>query len=508
MTMAKGKSMTNRFIFLAAILFWVSSSSAQTTPTSAPADSGPFQPTRESLKHYECPEWFRDAKFGIWCHWGPDSVPGIYNNYARDMWRQGSSEYAWHLAHFGHPSKVGYEAVIESWKAEKFDPDALMARFKAAGAKYFFALATHHDNFDCFDSKSHSWNSVNHGPHKDIVGLWRQAAIKAGLRFGVSSHADDRGWNYMYGAQLSDVTGPLAGVPYVGRNPALAELYNTPASAKDKATDEWKQKWLRRHMDLVDNYHPDFLYFDSGIPHGNYGMQLIAHYLNASAADHGGKVDAVVNIKADSFVHDYERGVPQTLQDKPFQSESSLSGWFYMSHNPKVDPASLVKDAPTVIHSLADVVSKNGCYLINMPQRGDGSLYPECEQVLDELSQWMPINGEAIFNTRPWTTFGEGPTTLAKGGMNELHQPMTVKDIRFTQSKDGHWLYAIVCGVPVEPVTIASLAPIANRISSIQLLGSDEKLKWDAGPAGVVIQPVAKWPCRHAVTFKLEMKDR
>ncbi len=136
------------------------------------------------------------------------------------MYHQGGSSYKWHLEHYGHPSKVGYKDVIESWKAEKFDPDALVAKYKAAGAKYIVALATHHDNVDCFDSTYHEWNSVKHGPHKDIVGLWREAALKAGLRFGVSSHADERGWHYMYEARLSDTTGPLAGVPYDGANPA------------------------------------------------------------------------------------------------------------------------------------------------------------------------------------------------------------------------------------------------------------------------------------------------
>ena len=431
------------------------------------ADESANLPTIQSFASYRCPDWFRDAKFGIWSHWGPDSVPGIGNNYARDLWRQGGGEYKYHLEHYGHPSKAGYEAVVESWKAEKFDPDALVGKFKAAGARYVVALATHHDNVDCFDSAHHSWNSVKHGPHKDIVGLWREAALKAGLRFGVSSHADNRGWNYMYGAQLSDTTGALAGVPYVGRNPELAELYNAPKSQRENASEEWKQKWLKRHLDLLDKYQPDLLYFDSGIPHGAHGLQLIAHYLNANKAQHGGNVEAVVNVKAGSFVRDYERGVPQTLQATPWQDDTSLSGWFYMSKSLKVDPASIAKDTPTVIHTLADVVSKNGNLLMNFPQRGDGSLYPECEQVLEELARWMPVNGEAIFGTRPWTTFGEGPTTFAPKGMNELRHPMTAKDIRFTQTKDGKIIYAIVCGVPSEAVVIASLAPVAAAIDSI-----------------------------------------
>lgn len=469
-----------------------------------PSLNVPFTPEMESFKQYQCPEWFRDAKFGIWSHWGPASIPG-FNNYARDMWHPGSDEYKWHLKHFGHPSKFGYKDVIESWKAEKFDPDALVARYKAAGARYVVALATHHDNFDCFDSTHHEWNSVKKGPNKDIVALWRAATLKAGLRFGVSSHGCERGWNWMYGARLSDPDGPLAGVPYQGADPAYAALYNSPRNPKDKPPESWKEKWLRRHLELVDKYRPDLLYFDGGIPHGQYGMDLIAHYLNSNARDHHGAVQGVVNVKAGSFVRDIERGVPLTLQEKPWQDDTSLSGWFYMSHDPNVDPASLVKNTPTIIHTLADVVSKNGNLLLNFPQRGDGSLYPECEQVLDELAKWMPIHGEAIFGTRPWTTFGEGPTTFEpKTWLNELQNSMTTQDIRFTQSKDGGTLYAIVCGVPSEPVRIKSLAK--TNIAAVSLLGSAAKIDWKQEGDALVIQPVAKWPTDHAVAFKIALE--
>ena len=472
--------------------------------TLLPQESGPFQPEMNSFKTYQCPDWFRDAKFGIWSHWGPDSIPGISNNFAHDMWSQGGGDYNWFLAHFGHPTKFGYLDLIESWKAEKFDPDALVTRYKAAGAKYIVALATHHDNVDDFDSTYHEWNSVKHGPHKDIVGLWRNATLKAGLRFGVSSHADERGWNYMYGARLSDKTGPLAGVPYQGANPEYAALYNNPTKSNDKPPESWKQEWLKRHVDLVDKYKPDLLYFDGGIPHGPYGMALIAHYLNANAAAHEGKVEAVVNVKAGTFVSDKERGMATKLEDKPWQDDTSLSGWFYISHNPHNDPASLVKDAPTVICTLIDVVSKNGNLLMNFPQRGDGSLYPECEQVLDELTKWMPINGEAIFDTRPWTTFGEGPLLIFDKYMNELHQPLTWQDIRFTTK--GNVLYAFCCGIPQGPVIIKALGPEADKIAGISLLGSGEKISWQAAADAVTIQPSATWPCDHAVCYKITLR--
>ena len=466
-----------------------------------PTPVATFEPTIASFQQYRCPEWFRDAKFGIWSHWGPASVPGISNNYPSDMYSQGSADYQWHLQHYGHPSEVGYKDVIQSWKAEKFNPDALMQKYKAAGAKYFVALATHHDNFDNWDSSANPWNSVKVGPHKDIIGLWRAATLKAGLRWGVSSHADERGWNYMYRARLADTTGPKAGVPYDGANPAYQSLYNTPAGPKDKPSEEWLQRWLVRHTELVDKYQPDLLYFDGGIPHGMFGRELIAHYLNANAAAHGGKLEAVVNVKAGSFVRDYERGVSATLQEQPWQDDTSLSGWFYMNHNPHNDAHSNIKDAATVIDTLADVVSKNGNLLLNFPQRGDGSLYPECETVLAELAQWMPINGEAIFGTRPWTTFGEGPSVIPDKYMNELMAPLTARDIRFTTK--GDVLYAICLGLPDQEIRLVSLGAQASAVKSVELLGSAEKLRWSATPGGLVIQPPSAWPCQHAVTFKI-----
>jgi alpha-L-fucosidase len=231
----------------------------------------------------------------------------------------------------------------------------------------------------------------------------------------------------------------------------------------------------------------------------------VADYLNANAKAHQGNQQAVVT--TGSLLPYRERGMSPTLQEKPWLDVSSLSGWFYMNHNPHADTHSNIKDAPTVIHTLADVVSKNGNLLINFPQRGDGSLYPECEHVLDELAKWMPANGEAIFETRPWTNCGEGPTQLEPKGMNELMQPMTWKDIRFTQSKDGKTLYAIVCGIPQGPLTISSLGSVADKIQAVNLLGSTENVSWQASRNGFVIQPSPTWPCAHAVVYRISMKD-
>ena len=445
-------------VTLAAVVAMLSlRSPVQAAPASAapgngisamPKTDGPFQPSWESLRHYQMPEWFRDAKFGIWSHWGPASVPGIGNSYPEEMYQQGSSSYKWHLAHYGHPAKVGYKDVIKSWQAEKFDPDRLMAKYKAAGAKYFVALASHHDNFDNFASTYNSWNSVRVGPHKDIVGLWRDAATRQGLRFGVSWHADQRGWDYYTPSYGSDKSGPFAGVPYDGQDPANAALYNPPHEPKTKPSPDWLERWTKRQTELIDLYHPDLLYYDGGISFPDAGgLQVVAHFLNANTRLHGGHSEAVLNTKDDNFVRDYERGEPIMISPTPWQCDTSLGGWFFLD-NPIADFHSRSKDTATVIHLLADIVSKNGNLLLNFPQRGDGSLYPECEKVLDGLAQWMPINGEAIFGTRPWLRNGEGPSNLpAAKYMNELKQPLTWQDVRFTTKAGPSMPFAWGCPI-------------------------------------------------------------
>jgi len=190
-------------------------------------EEGPFEPTWESLKQFRCPEWFNDAKLGIWAHWGPQAVPGAGDWYARNMYYEGHEQYKYHLENYGHPSKFGYKDIIPLWKAENFDPDALISLYKRAGAKYFAALATHHDNFDCWDSAYHRWNSVNMGPKKDIVGLWREAALKHGLRFAVTEHMV-RCYNWFITNKGCDKEGPYAGVPYDGNDPAYEDLYFPP----------------------------------------------------------------------------------------------------------------------------------------------------------------------------------------------------------------------------------------------------------------------------------------
>jgi alpha-L-fucosidase len=260
----------------------------------------PFKPDWVSLTNYQCPEWFRDAKFGIWSHWGPQSVPEGGDWYARNMYVQGHPAYQLHMTKYGHPSKVGYKDVVEKWKAEMFDlaqADQLMQLYKDAGAKYFVSMGVHHDNFDLWNSKFHKWNAVNMGPRKDIVGIWAAAARKQGLRFGVSEHLE-RSYSWFNTNKRSDTNGPLVGVPYDGNDPKLADFY-FPPHADESMTyptnppEWWMHQWRDRINDLVDSYHPDLLYTDGGIPFGEVGISTDGKLIVRSLAQGSVKIKSV-----------------------------------------------------------------------------------------------------------------------------------------------------------------------------------------------------------------------
>jgi len=479
------------------------------TRVTAEEKARPFEPTLESLKQYECPEWFRDAKFGIWSHWGPQSVPMEGDWYARNMYIPGQRQYQQHLETYGHPSTNGWKDIIPLWKAEKFDPDRLMALYKKAGAKYFVSMGVHHDNFDLWASKYQRWNAVNFGPQRDIVGAWQQAAKKQGLPFGVSEHLGASFWWWQVNKQ-SDTNGPFAGVPYDGANPEFQDLYHWPAAASDtnnwySSDPRWQEHWLKRITDLVDSYHPDLLYSDGGPAFYNAtGYGLIAHLYNTHPNPRGGKVQAVYTSKQRSegrWVEDVERGVMPGINPEPWQTDTSIGDWFYNKHW-KFRPVSWT------IHMLVDIVSKNGNLLLNVVQRPDGTLDPEVEQDLTRLSDWMSVNGEGIYGTRPWLIHGEGPVR-AKGGHFKEDFAYTARDIRFT-AKGDQTLYAFALGWPengrLEIASVARLPGVKGRISDVRLLGHRGKLKWTHDATGLHVQLPAHRPCDHAVALKITGK--
>ena len=483
-----------------------------------PIAPGEFSSQAQSLTNYSCPEWFRDAKFGIWAHWGPQAVPRAGDWYARNMYLQGSPQYESHLKKYGHPSVKGYKDIIPLWKAEKWDPDALMALYVKAGAKYFVSMGVHHDNFDLWNSKFHSWNAVKMGPHRDIVGDWKQAAQKYGVRFGVSEHlgpsfgwfAPSHGYDQFYepGAKL--------GIPYDGADPKYEELYH-PANNEPfrwgpswyATNSAWHQEWFNRIKDLLDQYQPDLLYTDGGIPFGEVGRSLLAHFYNSNAAAHGGKLEAVYNFKdlgtgefiPHAGVEDVERGVLKDINPLPWQTCTSMGDWFYSD-------GFKYKTTAEVVHMLADIVSKNGNLLLNVVLYADGSLPPESRQFLDEMAAWMAVNGEAIYGTRPWQVFGEGPTVAAAGHFKE-NTTYTPHDLRFTAK--GGVLYAILLGWPSEgTIMVTSLAKTGdaqvNQIEQVELLGRPGNLKFTQTPAGLNVELPAQKVSDMACTLKITGK--
>ena len=472
-------------------------------PAAAPLEisEGPFKPDMDSLKQYKCPDWFRDAKFGIWAHWGPQAVPMDGDWYARHMYEQGSGQNKYHLAHYGHPSEFGYKDIIALWKAEKFDPERLMALYKKAGARYFVSMGSHHDNFFLWNSKIHRWNAAAMGPKRDILGDWQKAAQKQGLRFGVSEHLG-ASFTWFQSSHGSDKTGPKAGVPYDGADPKYQDLYHFPAEPGDKdwysKNPRWHRIWFDSIKELLDGYHPDLLYTDGGVPFGNeVGRGLIAHHYNSSAARNGGKVDVVYTCKQKSegrWIEDLERDVMPKINPDPWQTDTSIGDWYY-NRNWKFRPVSWT------IHMLVDIVSKNGNLLLNVVQRPDGSLDPEVEQALEQMAEWVAVHGEAIYETRPWLVYGEGRVS-AKGE----DFAYTAQDIRFTTK--GATLYAIALGWPADGrLVVRSLAKPAdggNAITGVSLLGYDGKIEWNQTAEGLIVtlppKKVSEYTCGLKIT--------
>jgi alpha-L-fucosidase len=421
--------------------------------------------------------------------------------------------YTYHVQHYGHPSKFGYKDLLPLWKAERWNPEQLMALFKKVGAKYFVSMGAHHDNFFLWNSKIHKWNSVNIGPKKDVVGLWQQAAKKEGLRFGVSEHLA-ASFTWFQTNKWSDKTGPLAGVPYDGNDPQYEDLYYWKAAPGDDAwltTDTaYHKKWLANITELIDMYQPDLLYSDSELPFGKVGETMLAHFYNQDIKKNNGKLEAVYNSKRrpseGRWVQDIERGVMDSISPYPWQTDTSIGDWYYRT-------GQKYRTGTEIIQMLVDIVSKNGNLLINVVQTPEGDLEQDVLNILDEIAAWTPVNGEAIYGSRPWKVYGEGPSTSTNkpkgkfGGVSD-ERAFQADDIRFTTK--GETLYAFCMSAPKGDITIASLGKESKvnskKIASITLLGSDEKLKWKQSDKSLVITKPTKLPAWQVTTYKIEFK--
>jgi alpha-L-fucosidase len=516
---------------------------------------GPFQPTWASLtQNYRVPEWFRDAKFGIWAHWSAQCVPEQGDWYARQMYVQGNPVYEHHVKTYGHPSTFGFMEMDHLWKAERWEPEKLMRLYERAGAKYFFALANHHDNFDAYASKHHAWNSVNVGPKRDIVGTWAKVARARGLRFGVSNHSA-HAWHWFQVAYGYDAEGPQRGVRYdaarltradgkgkwwdgldpqelyTGRNMVVPDGITSIRGMKDwheKNDRVWTEspppnnpafteKWFLRCQDLIDQYQPDVVYFDNTeLPLGQAGLDIVAHYYNANIARNQGKLDAVVNAKhmqpehVPGLVEDIERGVASGIRPHPWQTDTCIGAWHYSR---AVAERNEYKTAGQVIRMLLDIVSKNGNLMLSIPLRGDGSIDQREQAFLEELAAWMQTSSEGVFGSRPWKVYGEGPATLETpeagefGGARDVRtRPYTLEDMRFMVKANALYAY-LLAPKPAAQVVIKSLATSSphiggRKVSHVALVGGSG-LEWSQGERGLEVKLPDRLPSSEAVALRI-----
>lgn len=471
-----------------------------------------FEPTLESFQQYKYPEWFRDAKFGIWAHWGPQAVPRQGDWYAKKMYQEGSDHYKFHLEHYGHPSKFGYKDIIPLWKAERWNPEQLMKLYKKVGAKYFVSMGTHHDNFFLWNSKIHRWNAVNMGPKKDVVGMWQKAAKKEGLRFGVSEHLG-ASYTWFQSSHEADTTGPMAGITYDGANPEFEDLYHPKTDTNDTAwltnNPENHKNWLKNITELIDIYQPDLLYSDSELPFGEIGRTMLAHYYNQDMVKNGGRLEAIYSCKIHPsegrWVQDIERGAMDSISPYPWQTDTSIGDWYYRTGQKYMT-------GTEVIQMLVDIVSKNGNLLLNVVQTPEGDLEQDVLNILNEIANWIAINGEAIYSTRPWKIYGEGPSTKNQekghfGGVKDI-RTYEATDIRFVTK--GEILYAFCMNTPNGDIKISSLGKSSNlnerTISSVKMLGSKSNIQWEHGPENLTIKKPSVLPAWSVIGFRIEFE--
>lgn len=470
------------------------------------------------FQKFKCPQWFKDAKFGLWLHWGPQTIPtkggGWYANHMYvdnpDPNFFGHSAWPYHRLNFGHQADFGYKDVCNLWKAEKFDAEQTVQQFKKWGARYVAIIANHHDNFDLFNSSVHKWNTVNVGPKRDLVGEFAEASRHNGLKWVATAHTA-RAQSYMASAFGADKTGPRKGEQYDGRL-TLADgkgkwwegldpqqLYATHYPA-------FEAEVRQRHIELVNNYRPDMLYFDDGnIPNT---MMDACIQLYENNLKQNGSIQSIVTVKdkQQGTILDFEMGIADGMPAEYWQTDTSFNkDWFLKTE----ENAELNHDARTLKELLVDIVSKRGSILLNVAVYPDGSIPDDQFAVLEEFGAWLNANGEAIYATEPWKIHGTGGA--AEGGKFKERRvnstPWDANVHRFTCNKDKKTMYIHVFGNPTGDLYFPSLANKAlfnGKVKNVSLLGrANESVKWSMKPQGLNIQIPQNLPDKNCNIFKV-----
>ena len=470
---------------------------------------GPYRPDWETLRSFEIPQWYQDAKFGIFITWGVYAVPGAVNEwYPHNMYRPGDPAYEDFQKRYGSLENLGYKDFIPKFRAEKWDPADWVDLFKRAGAKYVIPVAEHHDGFSMYDSDLSDWTAVKMGPHRDIVGDLAQATRAAGLHFGLSSHRAEHNYYYGEGRSIrSDVNDPKYASFYGPAHAWMNDPHFITYNEWSWVSEAWTRDWLARAVELTEKYKPEVFYFDGGVGHPVFRRsvtEFAAFYYNYAARNN---FPAVINFKdysmqEDSGSRDYERALLPGIEAKHWQTDTPVSNlsWGYMEHDQ-------LKSADFLIHQLVDIVSKNGNLLLNIGPRPDGTIPDDVRATLLEIGVWLDVNGEAIYGTHPWKVFGEGPTQIQTGfGHDADTKPYTASDFRFTAK--GDYVYAISMACPADgSASIHSLGfhGIGYRMITASLVGSTEKFEWGQSDNDLFLKLPKSYDCKHGFALRVRI---
>ena len=470
---------------------------------------GPFEATWESLLKYEVPAWYEDAKFGIFIHWGLYCVPAFGSEwYPRNMYQEGSREFEHHVKTWGPQAEFGYKDFIPMLTAERYDARAWADLFVRAGAKFVMPVAEHHDGFPLYDSDLTEWCATKMGPKRDLIGELADAVRERAMVFSASSHRAENWWYYDGGRGFeSDVQDDANRGIYGPAQPKPED--NHSVDAPQRPDEAFLGDWLARTCEIVDKYQPQVVWFDWWINHEAFApyLQKFAAYYYNRGAEWGKGV--AINYKYNAYpegsaIFDIERGQLKGIRPMLWQNDTSVSknSWGYIEGQD-------YKTVDSIIGDLVDVVSKNGALLLNIGPRADGTIpEPEVEMLL-EIGKWLRVNGESVYETRPWEVFGEGPTEVAEGAFTDTkREAFTAEDIRFTRKADT--VYATLLAWPEGEAVVKSLGTGAGllkaEVTGVSLLGHEGALEWTQDEVGLRVTLPAGKPCDYAYVLKVETK--
>jgi alpha-L-fucosidase len=476
------------------------------------AHDGPYRPDWETLRNHEIPQWFKDAKLGIFIGWGVYAVPGAVNEwYPRNMYHPGDPAHEDFVKRFGSIDQgAGYKDFIPKFRGEKFDPQDWVELFKKSGAKYVIPIAEHHDGFAMYDSDLSDWTVAKMGPHRDVLAELSQAIRTAGLHFGYSFHRAEHNYYYGEGRSIrSDVNDPKYASLYGPAHQWLNDSHYNPVNEWTYVSDAWTRDWLARSVELVEKYKPELVYFDGGNGQPSFRSKMTeftAFYDNFAVRNH---IDGVITLKDFAMewtagARDFERSLRTDIDPRHWQTDTSISNlsWGYMEHDEFKTPEFLV-------HQLVDIVSKNGNLLLSIGPRADGTIPDEVRATLLEMGAWLDRNGEAIYATEPWTIYGEGPTEVKTGFASDQEmKPYIASDFRFTRKGDNLYIISLAC--PQDGTASVRAFGLEGQtkghmIQEVDLLGSTQKVEWLQTTGALNVKLPQDAACKYGFALRVKL---